>query len=86
MLYSIFIKFGPIFSLRIMKDFNSKKSRGFGFVSYYNVTDGINLISLNESHEKKIIKDCNGQKRLIHSLGSLNYLKIEPTNHLLFAC
>jgi hypothetical protein len=48
--------------------------------------DGINLISLNESHEKKIIKDISGQKRLIHSLGSLNYLKIEPTNHLLFAC
>jgi len=23
-----------------MKDFNSKKSRGFGFVSYYNVSDG----------------------------------------------
>ena len=44
MLYSIFIKFGPIFSLRIMKDFTSKKSRGFGFVSYYNVTDGIFLI------------------------------------------
>ena len=40
MLYSIFIKFGPIFSLRIMKDFNTKKSRGFGFVSYYNVSDG----------------------------------------------
>ena len=40
----------------------------------------------NESHEKKIIKDISGQKRLIHSLGSLNYLKIEPTNHLLFAC
>ena len=44
MLYSIFIKFGPIFSLRIMKDMNSKKSRGFGFVSYYNVSDGTILI------------------------------------------
>ena len=43
MLYSVFIKFGPIFSLRVMKDFNSKKSRGFGFVSYYNVTDGNEL-------------------------------------------
>jgi hypothetical protein len=48
--------------------------------------DGINLISLNESHELKKIKDVNGFKRKIHSLGSLNYLKIEPTNHLLFAC
>lgn len=42
MLYSVFIKFGPIFSLRIMKDINSKKSRGFGFVSYYNVSDAKN--------------------------------------------
>lgn len=40
MLYSVFIKFGPIFSLRVMKDFHTKKSRGFGFVSYYNVVDG----------------------------------------------
>jgi len=42
MLYSVFIKYGPIFSLRIMKDINSKKSRGFGFVSYYNMTDAKN--------------------------------------------
>lgn len=42
MLYSVFIKYGPIFSLRIMKDITSKKSRGFGFVSYYNVTDAKN--------------------------------------------
>lgn len=39
MLYSVFIKFGPIFSLRVMKDFQTKKSRGFGFVSYYNLND-----------------------------------------------
>ena len=39
MLYSVFIKFGPIFSLRVMKDFQTKKSRGFGFVSYYNLQD-----------------------------------------------
>lgn len=45
MLYSVFIKFGPIFSLRIMKDFQTKKSRGFGFVSYYNVTDAKNAKS-----------------------------------------
>jgi len=25
-----------------MKDFNTKKSRGFGFVSYYNVSDAKN--------------------------------------------
>jgi len=45
MLYSVFIKFGPIFSLRVMKDFNTKKSRGFGFVSYYNVVDAKNAKS-----------------------------------------
>jgi hypothetical protein len=32
------------------------------------------------------VKDENGADRKIHSLGSCNYLKIEPTNHLLFAC
>jgi len=42
MLYSVFIKFGPIFSLRVMKDFQTKKSRGFGFVSYYNLNDAKN--------------------------------------------
>jgi len=28
-----------------MKDFQTKKSRGFGFVSYYNVTDAKNAKS-----------------------------------------
>ena len=48
--------------------------------------DGLNLISLGETTQKKIIEDSERQKRLIHPLGSLNYLKIEPTEHILFAC
>ena len=34
----------------------------------------------------RCVKDKDGLKRLVHSVGSCNYLKIESTNHLLFAC
>lgn len=47
--------------------------------------DGINVLALGEK-EGRSIKDKDGQARFIHSLGSINYIKIEPTNHLLFAC
>ena len=47
--------------------------------------DGINVLALGEK-EGRTIKDKDGQSRFIHSLGSINYIKIEPTNHLLFAC
>jgi hypothetical protein len=33
-----------------------------------------------------MVKDKDNQRRLMHSLGSCDYLKIESTNHLLFAC
>ena len=46
--------------------------------------DGMNLLALGYK-ESRVVKDKEGQKRMIHSLGSCNYLKIEPTNHLLFA-
>ena len=46
--------------------------------------DGINLLAIGEK-PSKIVKDKDGLKRMIHSLGKCNYLKIEPTNHLLFA-
>ena len=62
MLYSIFIKFGPIFSLRIMKDFNTKKSRGFGFVSYYDVSDGKYFyISKKRKTIEGLASDCCAQ-------------------------
>jgi hypothetical protein len=47
--------------------------------------DGINLLAISEKPGRKV-KDMDGLDRWIHSLGSCNYLKIEKTNHLLFAC
>ena len=47
--------------------------------------DGINLLSLGEK-KGRCVKDFDGLDRWIHSLGSCNFLKLEPTNHLLFAC
>ena len=47
--------------------------------------DGINVLALGEK-PGRVIKDQEGFERYIHSLGSINYIKIEPTNHLLFAC
>jgi len=47
--------------------------------------DGINVLALGEKKER-VIKDNEGFDRMIHSLGKCNYLKIEKTNHLLFAC
>lgn len=47
--------------------------------------DGINMISLGEK-PARVVKDNEGFDRMIHSVGSCNYLKIEKTNHLLFAC
>lgn len=46
---------------------------------------GINLLALGEK-EARVVKDNIGDPRKIHSLGSCNYLKKEPSNHLLFAC
>ena len=46
--------------------------------------DGINVLALGEK-EGRQIKDKDGLARFIHSLGSINYIKIEPTNHFLFA-
>jgi hypothetical protein len=47
--------------------------------------DGINMLSIGEK-PSRVVKDNEGFDRMIHSLGKCNYLKIEPTNHLLFAC
>lgn len=46
--------------------------------------DGISMVALG-TKESRQIKDKEGQWRMVHSLGKCNYLKIEPTNHLLFA-
>jgi len=46
--------------------------------------DGIHLLALGEK-PSRVVKDVDGLDRMMHSLGKCNYLKIEPTNHLLFA-
>lgn len=48
--------------------------------------DGINLLSLGYKKEAKIVRDKENLKRKIHSLGSVDYLKNEDDNHILFAC
>ena len=45
--------------------------------------DGMNVIALGEKENRKV-KDKDGLDRLIHSVGSCNYLKIEPSNHIMF--
>jgi len=47
-LYPYFSKFGPIYSLKIMRDRYLRKSRGFGFITYYNIKDGNFLYFLNK--------------------------------------
>ena len=46
--------------------------------------EGTSLLALGEK-ESRVVKDKEGQWRMIHALGVCNYLKIEPTNHILFA-
>ena len=47
--------------------------------------EGISIIGLGVG-KNRILKDKENQKRLMHPLRTFDYLKIEPTNHLLFAC
>ena len=47
--------------------------------------DGINVFALG-SRDKRPIMDVEGQQRMIHSLESCNYLKLSPSNNLVFAC
>ena len=46
---------------------------------------GINVINLG-SALKKPVKDQKGDTRIMHSLGSCNYLRIEAKNHIHFKC
>jgi len=46
--------------------------------------DGIGCIALGEKPMRPLL-DEEGEKRMMHSVGELNYIKIEPTNHLLFS-
>ena len=45
--------------------------------------DGISVLSLG-SFQKKNVTARNGQAKMIHSLESANYLKVDPNNNLTF--
>lgn len=45
--------------------------------------DGTSFLPLG-NREKKAIYNPDGVKRIVHSLESCNYLKIEDSNHLKF--
>ena len=47
--------------------------------------DGINVLALGEM-EGRVIRDQEGFDKFLHSLGSINYIKMEETNYLLLAC
>jgi hypothetical protein len=46
--------------------------------------DGIVVMAIGEKPMRTII-DNAGDLRMIHSLGELNYLKIEPSNHIFYS-
>ena len=45
---------------------------------------GIKAIKLGYQEKQRKIKDSNGDKVKMHSLHNCDYLKINPTNHILF--
>ena len=64
-----------------VKGFLIQKSKDFLILN----KDGINVINLGSRGIRPLIDD-NKQARMIHSLGSCNYLRIENTNHIRFKC
>ena len=46
---------------------------------------GCGLLSVGQAEPRAIV-DAEGLNRIIHSLGELNYLRVETSNHLYFAC
>jgi len=46
---------------------------------------GMHVLSLG-SQEQRAIKDINGADRMIHSLESCNFLKVDRNNYLVFEC
>lgn len=46
--------------------------------------EGMQMIAVGHK-PSRVIKDRDGQKRMVHSLGSCDYLKLESSNHILFA-
>ena len=77
MLYSVFVKYGPMFSLRILRDIATKQSRGFGFVSFYNHTDASSAQS--STNHLKILQKCIRVtwKKNIHELSPANNIFVK---------
>ena len=48
--------------------------------------NGVNVINLGSKSSKRQITDNIGERRVIKSLGSVNYLRVENTNHIHFKC
>ena len=46
---------------------------------------GISLIPLG-TQDKRILKDGEGNEKAVHSLQSMNYLKVHTSNYILFEC
>lgn len=46
--------------------------------------EGKNVVALGDKKDREI-KDKLGKKKKLHSLGSVNFLKIEATNHIFFS-
>ena len=46
--------------------------------------DGINVFALGKTN-KRVIIDNESQERMIHSFESMNYIKVDPLNILVFA-
>jgi hypothetical protein len=64
-----------------IRGFLLRKSKDFLMLS----KDGINVVNVGSSGFRPLI-DNNNEARMIHSLGSCNYLRIENTNHVRFKC
>lgn len=47
--------------------------------------EGISLVALGNQH-KRVVVDASGQEKIVHSLQSANFLKVEKSNYILFAC
>lgn len=51
MLFNYFSKFGFIYSVRVLRDFRNKKSRGFAFVTFYVLREADNA-RINANHDQ----------------------------------
>jgi len=75
MLYKFFYRFGSIYSIRVMRDRTMKTSRGFAYISFYQLKDAENA-RVQANHEKilkqelrvtwkKFLKEVNKEANII---------------------